>query len=297
VRIHHYKLNINEKSEDIDLESMDNEENNVEKDSENFEENIKNNILDNIDTELYIRHIAYCRAKRECSYDSGMLYGLDELDPLFNEAARLIVLHQQGSTSLIQRKFTIGYNRAGRLMDQLEVFGIVGPTNGSKARDVLITDKYSLEQKLNLLCISSNNITKEIELYFNDRIEIEKLKAIKEIEEKKEAERVKSERAEKEEIKRKLLQKEKNRVLEKQCLNELIEEGLLYPEINKRPPMPRELVDAIWRRDEGKCVYCGSSINIHIDHIIPFSKGGSTSFENLQLLCQKCNLRKSDNVG
>jgi S-DNA-T family DNA segregation ATPase FtsK/SpoIIIE len=74
---------------------------------------------------------------------------LNDRDPLFDEAARLIVVHQQGSTSLIQRKFSIGYNRAGRLMDQLEAASIVGPTQGSKARDVLIADEYSLEQKLN----------------------------------------------------------------------------------------------------------------------------------------------------
>lgn len=74
---------------------------------------------------------------------------LDDRDPLFDEAARLVVIHQQGSTSLIQRKFVIGYNRAGRLMDQLEAAGIVGPTQGSKPRDVLIPDEYSLEQMLN----------------------------------------------------------------------------------------------------------------------------------------------------
>lgn len=73
---------------------------------------------------------------------------LNDRDPLFDEAARLIVVHQSGSTSLIQRKFSIGYNRAGRLMDQLEAAGIVGPTQGSKARDVLIADEYSLEQRL-----------------------------------------------------------------------------------------------------------------------------------------------------
>lgn len=74
---------------------------------------------------------------------------LSDKDSLFEEAARLIVVHQQGSTSLIQRKFSIGYNRAGRLMDQLEAAGIVGPSQGSKPRDVLIMDEYSLEQKLN----------------------------------------------------------------------------------------------------------------------------------------------------
>lgn len=76
---------------------------------------------------------------------------LSDKDSLFEEAARLIVVHQQGSTSLIQRKFSIGYNRAGRLMDQLEAAGIVGPSQGSKPRDVLVGDEYSLEQKLSSL--------------------------------------------------------------------------------------------------------------------------------------------------
>jgi S-DNA-T family DNA segregation ATPase FtsK/SpoIIIE len=69
-------------------------------------------------------------------------------DPLFEEAARLIVANQQGSTSLIQRKFSIGYNRAGRIVDQLEVAGIIGPFEGSKARQVLVMDDYHLEQVL-----------------------------------------------------------------------------------------------------------------------------------------------------
>ena len=76
---------------------------------------------------------------------------LNERDTLFEEAARLIVIHQQGSTSLIQRKFSIGYNRAGRLMDQLEAAGIVGPAQGSKPRDVYISDEYSLEKLLDSL--------------------------------------------------------------------------------------------------------------------------------------------------
>ena len=78
--------------------------------------------------------------------DTGKLeLDLGESDPLFEEAARLIVAHQQGSTSLIQRKLKLGYNRAGRLIDQLEAAGIVGPFEGSKAREVLITDERSLE--------------------------------------------------------------------------------------------------------------------------------------------------------
>ena len=79
--------------------------------------------------------------------DGGIAGGsLDEnLDPLFEDAARTIVLNQQGSTSMIQRRFSIGYNRAGRLMDQMEKAGIVGAAQGSKPREVLIGDEMSLE--------------------------------------------------------------------------------------------------------------------------------------------------------
>lgn len=76
---------------------------------------------------------------------------LSDRDALFEEAARLIVSHQQGSTSLVQRKLKLGYNRAGRIIDQLEAAGIVGPFEGSKAREVLVPDEYSLEQLLNEL--------------------------------------------------------------------------------------------------------------------------------------------------
>lgn len=76
---------------------------------------------------------------------------MNRLDPLFEEAARLLIYHQQGSTSLIQRKFSIGYNRAGRIMDQLERAGIVGSANGSKARDVLCMDENDLEMRMSNL--------------------------------------------------------------------------------------------------------------------------------------------------
>ena len=76
------------------------------------------------------------------------IFDTDEKDDLFEKAARLVVEFQQGSTSLIQRKFSIGYNRAGRIIDQLESAGIVGPYEGSKARQVLIKDLISLERFL-----------------------------------------------------------------------------------------------------------------------------------------------------
>jgi len=95
---------------------------------------------------------AYMLPEFEGDDDKGAsAVDLSERDALFEEAARLIVMHQQGSTSLIQRKLKLGYNRAGRLIDQLEAAGVVGAFEGSKAREVLVTDEVSLEQLLNEL--------------------------------------------------------------------------------------------------------------------------------------------------
>ena len=78
-------------------------------------------------------------------------FDLSDRDSLFEDAARLIVQNQVGSTSLLQRRMKLGYNRAGRLMDQLEAAGIVGQSQGSKARDVLIKTEVELEQHLQML--------------------------------------------------------------------------------------------------------------------------------------------------
>ena len=78
----------------------------------------------------------------------GKDFDLSDRDPLFEDAARLIVQNQIGSTSLLQRKMKLGYNRAGRLMDQLEAAGVVGPSQGSKARDVLIKTEMELDHYL-----------------------------------------------------------------------------------------------------------------------------------------------------
>ena len=87
----------------------------------------------------------------ENEYNEPRDVDMQDLDPLFEDAARLIVLSQDGSTSLIQRKFAIGYNRAGRLMDQLEKAGVVGEAHGSKPREVFIQDEVSLENLFNAL--------------------------------------------------------------------------------------------------------------------------------------------------
>jgi S-DNA-T family DNA segregation ATPase FtsK/SpoIIIE len=75
-------------------------------------------------------------------------FDLDDIDSMFADAARIVVMHQQGSASLLQRKLKLGYNRAGRIVDQLEAFGIIGPFQGAKAREVLYQDPQALEELL-----------------------------------------------------------------------------------------------------------------------------------------------------
>jgi DNA segregation ATPase FtsK/SpoIIIE, S-DNA-T family len=85
------------------------------------------------------------------------VFDASERDELFEDAARIIVMNQQGSTSLLQRKLKLGYNRAGRIIDQLESAGIVGPFEGSKAREVRVANEMALEQFLKDLNSKSNH--------------------------------------------------------------------------------------------------------------------------------------------
>jgi S-DNA-T family DNA segregation ATPase FtsK/SpoIIIE len=82
----------------------------------------------------------------------------NERDPLFEDAARIVVQTQQGSTSMIQRKLKLGYNRAGRIIDQLEAAGILGPFSGSKAREVKVANEFALEQILKDLELKDQGI-------------------------------------------------------------------------------------------------------------------------------------------
>ena len=91
------------------------------------------------------------RVEMEGEDDSNLDVDMNHLDPMFEEVARMVVVDQSGSTSMIQRKFSIGYNRAGRLMDQLEKAGIVGPAKGSKPREVLCISEEDLQFRLSNL--------------------------------------------------------------------------------------------------------------------------------------------------
>lgn len=102
------------------------------------------------------------------------------------------------------------------------------------------------------------------------------------------------------EIKQSVLKKERKKRIERETLDELISEGKIFNTYIKkngnRETIPMEIASAVWNRDGGKCCICGSKENLEFDHIIPISKGGATSFRNLQLLCKYCNIKKSDKI-
>jgi len=222
-------------------------------------------------------------------------------DPLFKESAILIVASQQGSTSLIQRKFSIGYNRAGRIIEQLEVAGILGPFEGSKPRDVLVKNTQDLEILLKGKSLKEN--------YFYENILPDKIDFIQSrVDEYFKNKEVEIENQLKETLKLQLLQEHKEKIekqkinqLKEQLRSEMLQNGLITEEIDEesrsREPIPQEIQNKVWNRDGGKCVKCGSQEKLEFDHIIPFSKGGSNTYRNLQLLCEKCNRQKNNKIG
>ncbi|WP_062543607.1 DNA translocase FtsK [Rufibacter tibetensis] len=225
-----------------------------------------------------------------------------ELDPLIKEAAYVISTYQQASSSLIQRKLKLGYNRTGRIIDQLEHLGIIGGFNGVNAREVLVGDLDEIKNILtrgfeynpkkeyflnNILPLKKYIIEEKVKEYY-EKVEIENVKNLKR--------KLREEILAKEEEKK---EKDKRETLRQQIIDELLIEGFDIEQglTMKREPIPQAVQDLVWNRDKGQCVNCGSKEKLEFDHIIPFSKGGSNTYRNLQLLCEKCNRQKSNKIG
>lgn len=189
-------------------------------------------------------------------------------------------------TSAVKEDFA----KAGALLEQenekLRKLGVIAREKRTAERLQEIQDRKEREEILkNLSKPRPEPTPEEIE----EMLRIRKAEAERWEKRKKELER--------EEMEKKILERHRKRELEKSVRQNLIDRGLLYGEQTKRPHIPQEVVDAVYKRDGGRCVRCGSTENLQLDHIVPFSKGGATSLENLQLLCQKCNLEKSNKIG
>ena len=237
---------------------------------------------------------------------------LTNKDELFADCARIVVQMQLGSSSNIQRRFNLGYNRAGRIMDQLEAASIVGPAVGSKPREVYFKTEPELEQFLRSVDIpyskSFNNTTslsfpanfydENRKIFYGKQIIDDEIKMRQE-----EIDRIREAKIqiEKDKIRKSLLERERKKQLHKDVYKTLIEEGHIESHLNdstwKREPIPQDVMDRVWNRDGGKCVKCGSQENLEFDHIIPHSKGGANTYRNLQILCMKCNGEKSNKIG
>ncbi|MCK0202563.1 HNH endonuclease, partial [Ornithobacterium rhinotracheale] len=138
------------------------------------------------------------------------------------------------------------------------------------------------------------------------RKEEERLK--KELRQKEEKERLLAEqerlqklekdRKYKEAIKKRVLEEERKKQLDSEAIRELIQDGLLtnYPLKYERKSIPSHVRENVWMRDKGQCVECGSHENLEFDHIIPISRGGANTIDNIQILCLKCNRKKGNKI-
>lgn len=108
------------------------------------------------------------------------------------------------------------------------------------------------------------------------------------------------EELERESIKQAVLKRELKKMVERETMDELIAEGKIFNVITakdgNRMSIPMDIATAVWNRDGGRCCICGAQSELEFDHIIPLSKGGATTFRNLQLLCHRCNLQKSNKI-
>jgi hypothetical protein len=147
------------------------------------------------------------------------------------------------------------------------------------------------EQLDNIFDAIENNTESYIQVFYAENItEIKRRREllIKKVQDKKDRREIK-------EMKEKILESERKKQLKKIALGELIEEGLIF-NVNGRESIPEEIMNQVWNRDGGACAKCGSKEDLEFDHIIPVSKGGATTYRNLQILCQKCNREKSDKI-
>lgn len=224
---------------------------------------------------IFTDNVILCNYNNLIDHDSIIVF-----DSAFIKCARMAINENFIDSNKLRRLY--GYPRQQRILKQFIESGIISKNYDSWGKHNILMDATNLEDIL---------IKVEAQIEKTDTEDKERRK--------EEQARYKQAEAERERavIAAKIKEKHRRRQLEKVIRQELIDSGELFGEQPKRPPIPREIVDAVYSRDGGRCVYCGSTDNLQLDHIIPFSKGGATTLENLQLLCQKCNIEKSNKIG
>jgi len=235
----------------------------------------------------------------------------DKQDPLFYPIINFVIKSQQAYPSIIQKAYFIGVVRAVSILRYMEVLGIIGslPARPDPAQvlldeSIFISGYFKEEDYTFKDLLGLDDYRKRLGDSFITEFSINHAELIKirkrEILEKNEIlfKDVEKDIIEEEKIRirRKHSERERKKNIQKQAIQELQEDGIIKV-IHKREPIPQEVQDIVWNRDGGKCVQCGSQEKIEFDHIIPFSRGGSNTARNLQLLCEKCNRSKSNKIG
>lgn len=198
------------------------------------------------------------------------------------------------TTNRLGSKFNITYNHLQIVLRDLQVLKLI-KENPSGAYGYIPSFTFDFEYEHYK---RSYNLFKYNLIKYNERIENEAENKYKEVKAQNDRWEALEEERKKEEIRLKLLNQRKQKELQNKVKNEMVENGLLPSiSVKRREKIPQDVKDAVWNRDGGKCVECGSKEKLEFDHIVPFSKGGSNTIRNLQLLCETCNRQKSNKIG
>ncbi len=202
---------------------------------------------------------------------------------------------KEGNLNKLGAKFNIPYKQQENIQRDLIVLRLIKENRQAYGYSPVFNHNFEYDSYKN----EYNKFKTELISQYNEEINQKAKSKYKQIKEKKDRWEALEKQRKKEEIRLKLLKQQKDKELQRKVKQEMIENGELpkHTRRKKREHIPQDVKDVVWNRDGGKCVICGSNEKLEYDHIIPFSKGGSNTIRNLQLLCETCNRQKSNKIG